>query len=138
MDFNQCPCSGKNLDRLLRPTMLGILAREKTHGYGLVQRLVELKIFSDIPPDASGVYKLLKSMEEEGLISAHWELGDSRPAKWSYTLTKDGMVCLKKWVETLTIYQEQIHTLLAILDLGKKLPVGRHGKSCQCRRKGCG
>lgn len=138
MDFAQCPCSGKNLDRLLRPTILGILAREKTHGYDLVQRLNELNIFSDLPPDASGVYKLLKSMEEEGLISANWEFVNTRPAKRSYALTKDGMTCLRNWAETLAGYRDQINTLLTILDLKKELPAGSRVKSSQRRTKCCG
>ncbi len=138
MEYAQCPCSGKNLDRLLRPTILAILAREKTHGYDLVQQLNELKIFSDTPPDASGVYKLLKLMEEEGLVSAHWKLENTRPAKRSYGLTKAGTACIKKWAETLTSYQEQINALLTILDLKKKLPVSDRTKSGQSRAKCCG
>lgn len=125
MDFAQCACSGRNLDRLLRPTLLGVLAREKTHGYDLVQRLQELSLFSDIPPDASGIYKVLKSMEEEGLISSQWQLGETGPAKRSYALTKDGIGCLKKWAETLERYRKQIDGLLGILDLRRKLPASK-------------
>jgi DNA-binding PadR family transcriptional regulator len=138
MDIAQCACSGKNLDRLLRPTILGMLAREKTHGYDLVQRLNELKMFSDIPPDISGVYKVLKLMEEERLIAANLEFGESRPAKRSYSLTKDGMACLKKWAETLENYRAQIDGLLNILDLKKKLPTSSRAKGCQNRKKCCG
>jgi DNA-binding PadR family transcriptional regulator len=135
MDLDQCVCSGKTLDRFLRPTILGLLARERTHGYDLVQQLQKLKMFSDIPPDTSGVYKVLKSMEEEGLVSSSWELGDVGPAKRSYAPTKNGMACLQRWMETLTHYRSQINGLLNILDLKKRLPEGGRAKNCCSRKK---
>jgi len=140
VDLDQCSCSGRTLDRLLRPAILALLARDKTHGYDVIQRLKELAMFVDYPPDTSGVYKALKSMEEEGLISSNWEFGDIGPAKKQYILTKDGKVCLKRWAETLQGYRTQIDGILAILDVNTKLPVGtsvpRYG--CQRKRTGCG
>jgi DNA-binding PadR family transcriptional regulator len=119
VDLDQCACSGRTLDRLLRPTVLALLAREKNHGYNVVHQLRELEMFTEVPPDTSGVYRALKSMEEEGLISSSWEFGDTGPAKKQYALTKDGKVCLKRWSETLQIYRTQIDGVLAILDPGK-------------------
>ena len=135
MDLDQCACSGRTLDRLLRPAVLAMLARQKTHGYDVVQQLKELEMFAEVPPDTSGVYKALKSMEEEGLISSCWEFGDTGPAKKQYALTKDGKACLKRWAETLQAYRSQIDGLLAILDLNKKLPAGRAAPKCSCQRK---
>ena len=120
MDLDQCACSGKTLARLVRPAVLALLAQQKTHGYDIVQRLQELKMFIEIPPDTSGVYRVLKSMEDEGLVSSAWVLGNTGPAKRRYTLTKDGKACLKRWVETLENYRAQIDGLLDILDLDRK------------------
>ena len=136
MDLDQCSCSGRTLDRLLRPAVLALLAREKTHGYDIVQQLRELEMFVEVPPDTSGVYKALKSMEEEGLISSIWEFRDTGPAKKQYALTKDGKACLKRWGETLRAYRTQIDGLLTILDLNKKLPAGAAAApKCGCQRK---
>ncbi len=132
MDLNQCICSGRNLDRFLRPTILGLLAQEKTHGYDLIQQLQRLQMFSAIPPDTSGVYKILKSMEEEGLVSSNWELGDAGPAKRSYAVTKDGVACLQRWTETLTHYRAQIDGLLNALG---KIPGGGSTKNSCCKKK---
>ncbi|MDY0227702.1 MAG: PadR family transcriptional regulator [Desulfomicrobium apsheronum] len=115
MELSQCACSGKSLARLLRPAVLALLVRGETHGYDLVQQLNGLDIYADLPPDTSGIYKLLKSMEREGLVTAIWELGDNRPAKRRYTLTKDGRECLRRWQETLLGYRVQIDGLLALL-----------------------
>jgi len=131
MDLDQCACSGRTLDRLLRPAVLALLARGKSHGYDLAQRLQDVELFAEIPPDTSGVYKALKSMEEEGLVSASWELGDAGPAKRRYALTKDGKACLKRWAETLENYRNQIDGLLAILGANKKARMSRMQK-CRC------
>jgi DNA-binding PadR family transcriptional regulator len=119
----------------LRPAVLALLARKKTHGYDVVQQLKELEMFAEVPPDTSGVYKALKSMEEEGLISSIWEFGDTGPAKKQYALTKDGKACLRRWAETLQIYRTQIDGLLAILDLNRKLPVRGIAPKCSRQRK---
>jgi DNA-binding PadR family transcriptional regulator len=93
-------------------------------------------MFADIPPDTSGVYRVLKSMEEEGLVSANWEFGDAGPAKRRYVLTKDGKVCLKQWARTLENYRAQIDGLLAILDLDRKLPKSERTRKCLCYKRG--
>jgi DNA-binding PadR family transcriptional regulator len=134
MELDQCACSGKTLARLLAPAVMALLARGKAHGYEIVQRLHDLEMFTDLPPDTSGVYKALKLMEEKGLVSFHWEFGDAGPAKKSYTLTEDGLTCLKKWAETLGNYRAQIDDLLSILDLRKKLPTGSRKQKCCCVR----
>jgi DNA-binding PadR family transcriptional regulator len=135
MDLDQCACSGKTLARLVRPAVLALLARGKTHGYDIVQRLQDQEMFVEVPPDTSGVYKVLKSMEEEGLVSANWEFGDSGPAKRSYALTKDGMACLKRWAKTLKNYRAQIDGLLAILELDRKLPASGRAQKRSCQKR---
>ena len=133
MDLNQCACSGKTLARLLRPAVLALLARRETHGYDIVRRLRGLETFANFPPDASGVYKVLKSMEQEGLVSARWETGDSGPAKRRYVVTKDGKACLKRWAETLEDYRAQIDGLLAIVNPDGRLPKSGRARICKCR-----
>lgn len=115
MDLSQCACSGKNLARLVRPAVLALLVRGETHGYDLIQQLSGLAVYADSPPDTSGIYKVLKAMEQEKLVASSWELGDSGPAKRRYVLTQNGRECLHRWIETLEGYRAQINGLLAIL-----------------------
>ena len=131
MDLDQCACSGKTLSRLLHPAILALLARGKTHGYDIVQRLQGMEMFVETPPDTSGVYKVLKSMEEEGLVSANWEFDAAGPARRSYALTKEGKACLKQWAETLKGYRAQIDGLLSIVDLA--VPAGLRAQKGRCR-----
>jgi PadR family transcriptional regulator, regulatory protein PadR len=77
------------LDRLLSPAVLALLAREQAHGYEFIRQLKGLDMFAEVLPDISGVFKALKSMEEEGLIPSNCEFGDIGPAKRPYSMTKN-------------------------------------------------
>ena len=111
-DFEQCPCTGKNLDKLLHATILTLLAEEPLHGYELVNRLAALKMAQGHKPDPAGVYRLLKQMEKDGLVHATLELSNAGPAKRSNQLTPEGRNCLRRWQETLQGLQEAIHELM--------------------------
>ena len=132
-DFDQCVCSGKTLARLLRPAILAMLSRTPTHGYELAQRIGERSFFGAEPSDPSGVYKMLKEMEKEGLVTSSWEPGDSGPAKRRYELSDDGLACLNRWVSTLEAYRAHIDGLLALLGPKRvSLPV-MDQQPCACR-----
>lgn len=115
MDLDQCACSGKSLGRLLQPAIMGVLARECVHGYLILQRLREMRMFRDHPPDAAGVYRFLKSMEQAGLVASSWDLADSGPARRLFELTADGRACMARWVETLTDYKRAVGEVLTAL-----------------------
>ena len=108
-----CPCSGKTLDKLIQPAILTILAREELHGYRIVRRIGELPTFDCRGPDATGVYRSLRSMERRGLVVSSWDVSGVGPAKRSYRLTEAGGECLSEWVRTLAQYREAVGGLLA-------------------------
>lgn len=115
MDLNECPCSGKTLARLLKPAVLGILAQEPMHGYRIAQKLQEMSMFSTQPPDTTGLYRVLRSMEEDGLVTGEWDLAERGPARRRFELTADGTDCLAMWRQTLGRYREDIDQLLVLL-----------------------
>jgi DNA-binding PadR family transcriptional regulator len=112
MDFDQCACSGKTLARLVQPAVMAVLAGGPLHGYLIVQRLGQLAAFRCQSPDPTGVYRVLKAMEQDGLVSAAWQLADTGPAKRAYALTDEGRRCLARWLQTLAEYHEAIGDLL--------------------------
>jgi len=116
MNFNECPCSGKSLERFLRPLALALLATEKSHGYDLANRLVGLEIFNDSGPDISSIYKTLRVMEKEGLVQSELDIRSGGPAKRCYTLTSEGSQCLRVWIDTLQKYRVQMDRLLDVLN----------------------
>jgi DNA-binding PadR family transcriptional regulator len=115
MTFDECACSGKTLARLLQPAVMALLAQEPLHGYRLVQRLQQMAMFRDNPPDPTGLYRLLKSMEERGLVTSTWDLAERGPAKRRYKLTRSGRTCLRKWSKTLTDYADALKGILQII-----------------------
>lgn len=116
MDIQDCACTGKTLSKHIRPAVLAVLAEGPTHGYDIMQRLEQIRLFSDVgAPDASGIYRALKLMEVEGLVSSDWELGDSGPARRQFTITGDGRDCLAQWVTTLTRYRDDLGQLLDVM-----------------------
>ncbi len=94
---------------------MAILAEQSRHGYDIVQQLTGLTMFRGHAPDATGVYRLLKTMQRDELVDSSWETADGGPAKRRYTLTPHGRDCLDCWIGTLTQYQESIADLLSRL-----------------------
>jgi DNA-binding PadR family transcriptional regulator len=128
MNLNQCSCSGKHLVRLLRPAIMGILARQAVHGYLVAQRLKGLAMFGGQPLDPTGMYRHLKAMEDEGLVESTWDLSESGPARRRYALTAEGRECLALWTETLETYRDSVTEVLALV----RSP--RHPKkTCGCK-----
>ena len=115
MDYDECACSGKSLARMLRPAVMGLLAGGPAHGYQLAQRLGEMKMFACQEPDHAGLYRALKQMEDEGLLTCAWDLAESGPARRVFTLTPEGRACLGEWDKTLTDYRKALKELLALL-----------------------
>ena len=121
IDLVGCPCTGKNLVRFVHPAILAVLAREPLHGYLILERLVEGAMFRDQPPDPAGVYRILKNMAQEGLLTCTWDLKSSVPARRQYTVTQRGLACLGQWLETLETYQKSLDVLIG--DIQQSLKV---------------
>jgi DNA-binding PadR family transcriptional regulator len=113
MDFDDCPCSGKTLARLVQPAVMIVLSAGPMHGYRIIQELEALRMFHGQRPDPTGVYRLLKTMETRELVTSEWDLTDAGPARRQYTLTAEGHRCLSRWRETLSEYLRALEELLA-------------------------
>jgi DNA-binding PadR family transcriptional regulator len=117
MDFAECACSGKTLGKLLRPGIMAVLANGPLHGYRIAQRLKTLSLFAEGEPDHAGIYRALKTMEEEGYVSSKWDLGESGPARRRYALTRTGKQCLATWLKTIREYRDAIVDLLRFAEV---------------------
>lgn len=112
--FDGCPCSGCNLPRFVLPLLLGMLGDGPQHGYQLLQRLAAFPTLQTSPPDKAGMYRLLKQMEDSGLVRG--EQGPGRTVgKRSFRLTERGRACLDTWAATLARYQEDIACIVRFL-----------------------
>jgi len=132
-EFNGCPCTGVNLEKLIRPAILTLLVDdEEVHGYSIVQKLQETCMFQGKKPDPSGVYRCLKQMEQSGHVTAVWDVSNPGPAKRLYKITDDGLECLKTWINTLEDYH---HSLGMFLSFAKSTVSNRDKPEMPCKPK---
>ena len=94
----ECRCEGGQPKNFVRPCLLLLLAAAPAHGYELMERL---RPFGFEVNDPATVYKTLRQMAAEGLLTSAWELSDRGPARRVYTLTADGRDLLQAWAQTL-------------------------------------
>ena len=114
-EFSECPCTGKTLAKMVQPAVLAVLAQQPLHGYLIVRRLSEMTMFAGECPDPAGVYRVLRSMDQRGLVTSSWDLAEAGPAKRRFKLTPSGRACLERWARTLEQYARSIEDLLAII-----------------------
>jgi DNA-binding PadR family transcriptional regulator len=134
MKQNSCPCTGETLDRFLRPTVMAVLARVPggLHGYLISRQLREIAIFSDSPPDATGLYRVLKAMEREGYLRSQWDVAGSGPARHVYALTETGRDCLHRWADTLEFYSKTLQQTAKFIRQSTTPKQEKDDRKCSC------
>jgi PadR family transcriptional regulator, regulatory protein PadR len=98
------------VERFVEPSLLLLLRERPLHGYELLERIPELGVEGRV--DIGNLYRLLRALEEEGLVSSEWSAELPGPAKRTYELTDEGRRLLDRWVEALRRAQETIGTFL--------------------------
>lgn len=125
-DLKECAELGKSLNRLSQPTILTLLAAndKPMHGYIIVQQAAHSPMFGGKKPDATGIYRALKRMEEAELVTSEWESPEEGSAKRLFTLTDKGRHCLRRWIDALACYELTLEELRgqAAQALGIDLP----------------
>jgi PadR family transcriptional regulator PadR len=84
------------------PFILLLLSKMSLHGYELSQRL---ESFGFKTLDQGNLYRLLRQLEKEELVSSQWDTTGTGPAKRRYSITKAGIAYLKGTANKLETYQ---------------------------------
>lgn len=115
-ELNECAQLGKSLSRLTQPSILAILAKadKPQHGYLIIQEMAAGPMFGGNAPDPTGIYRILKQMENNGLVESAWDTSESGPAKRCYSMTEAGRACLRRWIDALACYAASIEDLRKI------------------------
>lgn len=125
-ELNECAVLGKSLSRLTQPSILAALAAstKPLHGYVIIQEMAKGPMYGGNAPDPTGVYRVLKQMENNGLVNSAWDTSESGPAKRCYELTDEGRACLRRWIDSLACYAASIQELreLSSAALGIEAP----------------
>lgn len=111
-ETKKCACKGGNLDRFIQPMILLILMDEPDTGYGIFKKVGEFSMFREEKPDATGIYRYLRIMEERGLLEQYEHKEAENKYKMKYRITGEGKECLVHWKGTLTRYAESIKELV--------------------------
>src|ERR671922_2656963 len=98
------------VERFVEPSLLLLLRERPLHGYELIERLPE--VVGEGRVDVGNLYRLLRALEGEGLVSSEWSAELPGPAKRTYELTDQGRRLLDRWVEALRRAQGTIDNFL--------------------------
>lgn len=99
------------IERFVEPALLLLLRERPVHGYELLEKLPEVA-GEDVTVDAGNLYRVLRALEEEGVVKSEWSASLPGPAKRTYELTADGHRLLDLWAESLSDAQEVIASFL--------------------------
>ncbi len=95
---------------LLQPSLLLLLAENETHGYELYDSLAEFGFDPDCL-DSSIIYRDLRQMEEQGLITSTWDENSKGPRKRVYRISDEGWLTFQDWIDRLDKQQERIQII---------------------------
>ncbi|MGH3031865.1 MAG: PadR family transcriptional regulator [Gaiellaceae bacterium] len=88
------------VERFVEPALLLLLRERPMHGYELLERLPEMT-GDEARVDVGNLYRILRALEEEGIVRSEWSADVPGPAKRTYELTEVGSRLLDRWAESL-------------------------------------
>jgi len=106
----ECRCKVDRVPNYAQPRLLLELAKKTSHGYELIERLGK-EVNS--APDPGNLYRLLRSLEEEGLVCSTWDTHNSGPARRVYELTDQGKEFLHVWAVTINQTHQSLSRFLS-------------------------
>jgi PadR family transcriptional regulator, regulatory protein PadR len=106
------------VERFVEPALLLLLRERPMHGYELIERLPELA-GDDSRIDVGNLYRVLRALEEDGIVTSEWNADLPGPAKRTYELTPAGLRLLDRWAESLHDAQAGIQKFLDRYEEGR-------------------
>lgn len=82
----------------MQPSILVGLYTKPSYGYELIQTIQRFGFVEGQAPPGM-IYRHLRQLEEDGLVSSEWVTEGAGPAKRIYRLTDEGKQMLAIWIE---------------------------------------
>ncbi len=104
---------------LLVPYVLLAIQAEQAHGYLIEQYLRGLGLAQ---VQLSTLYRTLRQLERQGLVTSTWEAGPGGPARRTYALTHAGEAWLRAGASALEAYRSAIDAFFGAYAGPRKKP----------------
>ncbi len=112
-------------ERFIQPSILLGLLFKASYGYELIQNLQRFGFVEGQAPPGM-IYRHLRQLEQDGLVSSEWDVAGAGPAKRMYTISDEGKEVLGMWVDYM---KKQAEKLNAFMDTYRKLEKGHPKKT---------
>jgi PadR family transcriptional regulator, regulatory protein PadR len=97
------------VERFAEPAVLLLLRERPAHGYELLEQLPEL---TGERADMGNLYRFLRVLERDGIVSSAWDDEAPGPSKRIYELTDEGRALLDQWASALEGSQTRLDSFL--------------------------
>jgi PadR family transcriptional regulator, regulatory protein PadR len=98
------------VERFSEPALLLLLRERSAHGYELLEALPPLT--GEERVDMGNLYRVLRALEEDGLVQSEWQADAPGPAKRTYELSPQGSRLLDEWAAALRRSRERLDVFL--------------------------
>ena len=97
------------IERFAEPAVLLLLRERPAHGYELLEQLPEL---TGERADMGNLYRFLRVLERDRIVSSAWDDEAPGPSKRIYELTDEGRALLDQWASALEGSQTRLDSFL--------------------------
>ena len=106
---NTSPGSGPGVGGIpnnwLVPAALLLLRDVNSYGYDLMKALTR---FGFAMMNPGPLYRMLRQMEKDGLVSSSWDTSGQGPARRLYSITEAGEAYLRLWANSFGYYRRMM------------------------------
>ena len=102
----------KKTERYIQPSLLMALKSKPSYGYELIHEISQFGFVEGQAPPGM-IYRHLRDLEENGLVTSQWQTDGTGPAKRIYQLTGDGNEVLDYWIAYM---KQQAERLLSFIE----------------------
>lgn len=110
-----CVCEIGRLRGFVEACAVALLAETPCHGYDLMGRLGRFGLEADAL-DAGTFYRMLRRLEDEGILRSNWSTEGSGAARRVYEVTDEGRDFLRAWRATVGEIREHLDGFVSTLD----------------------
>jgi poly-beta-hydroxybutyrate-responsive repressor len=95
----------------MTPVILLLLREWSSYGYDLMERMAA---FGFAAMNPGSLYRVLRQLEKEGMVSSTWDTSGQGPARRMYAITEAGETYLKLWASGIDHYRTMMNTFFRL------------------------